>query len=193
MHTGQGDDEIISKVLRGDQQAFAELVTRYQNFVYTIALRFTRKPEDAEEIAQDVFVKAYRSLADFMHDAKFSTWLYVIVSNTCNSFLRKKKIEIHSLHDEKIFEIADNYSKANINTTEQKSKEAIMKRAIALLSFEDAEVITLFYNGEQSIEETGKIMGLTPNATKVKLHRARKRLKEKLEMYFADEMKELIN
>ena len=97
------------------------------------------------------------------------------------------------MHDEKIFEIADNYSKANINTTEQKSKEAIMKRAIALLSFEDAEVITLFYNGEQSIEETGKIMGLTPNATKVKLHRARKRLKEKLEMYFADEMKELIN
>jgi RNA polymerase sigma factor (sigma-70 family) len=65
---------------------FAQLVQRYQQYVFTLVLRFTDNREDAEEISQDVFVKAYRSLADFRGDAKFSTWLYTIVRTSCITF-----------------------------------------------------------------------------------------------------------
>jgi RNA polymerase sigma factor (sigma-70 family) len=80
--TGQPDEELIKKILKGDQSAFAPLLEKYQNYVFTLVLRFTDNREDAEEIAQDVFVKAYRSLADFRGDAKFSTWLFTISRTT---------------------------------------------------------------------------------------------------------------
>ncbi len=194
MYAGTEDNEIISRVLQGDQQVFAELVKRYRHFVFTIALRYTANREDAEEIAQDVFVKAYRSLADFRRDSKFSTWLYTITTNTCSSFLRKKKMAIHSLANEKTFELA-NSAESTINGKEagQKFKEALVNRAICLLNADDATILTLFYKGEQSLEEIGQIMGITSNTAKVKLHRARRRLKEKLETHFTNELKEILD
>ena len=108
MSTGLNDNEIISRVLSGDHQAYAGLVSRYQSYVFTLTLRMVKSREDAEEVAQDVFIKAYKYLADFRGASKFTTWLYTIVNNTCISFLRKKKLEIHSLDNEKVFEIADN-------------------------------------------------------------------------------------
>src|SRR5262245_50933268 len=135
MSTGQNDNEIISRVLNGDQQAYAELVTRYQNYVFTLALRFTKNREDAEEVAQDIFVKAYRALADFKGSSKFSTWLYTIVNNTCITFLRKKKLDTHSLDKEGVFEAADSLdSGLRANIVEQKSKVAMVNNAINLLS-----------------------------------------------------------
>src|SRR5437762_13526358 len=104
MSTGLNDNEIISKVLSGDQQAYAGLVKRYQNYVFTLSLRFTKNREDAEEVAQDIFVKAYRSLSDFRGESKFTTWLYTIVNTTCITFLRKKKLQTYSLDNEKVFE-----------------------------------------------------------------------------------------
>jgi len=186
------DNEVIGRVLQGDQNVFAELVKRYQNFVFTIAMRYMQSREDAEEIAQDVFVKAYRSLADFKNDSRFSTWLYAITANTCNTFLRKRKTETYSLTDDRIFEIANTQDTMVDNRTEQKSKAALIQNAVCLLSPDDVTIITLFYKGEQSLEEIGKILGFTPNNVKVKLHRARQRLKEKLELYFANEMKEIL-
>jgi len=192
MSTGLNDSEIIGKVLSGDQQAYALLVDRYQNYVFTLALRFTKNREDAEEVSQDIFIKAYRSLSDFRGAAKFSTWLYTIVNNTCISFLRKKKLEVHSLDNEKVFEVADNQdSGMRANMIEQKSKIAMVNKAIALLSSDDAEIITLFYKGEQTLEEISNILGLETNTAKVRLHRARARLKEKMETYFAEEVKDL--
>lgn len=192
MHTGPSDNEILSSVLRGDQQAYAEIVKRYQNFVFTIALRYTPNREDAEEIAQDCFVKAYRSLADFRGDSKFTTWLYTIVTTTCLTFLRKKKLEVHSLDNEKVFEMAENQdSGMDANQVEQKSRVSMVNRAIALLSPDDAQIITLFYKGEQSLEEIAQIMHLEANTVKVRLHRARQRLKEKMEKHFTAEVRDL--
>ena len=96
MSTGLGDNEIISRVLKGEQNAYAELVNRYQAYVFTLVLRMIKTREDAEEVAQDVFVKAYRSLADFRGESKFSTWLYTIANTTSITFLRKKKLDVHS-------------------------------------------------------------------------------------------------
>jgi RNA polymerase sigma factor (sigma-70 family) len=192
MSTGLNDNEIISKVLEGDQQAYALLVDRYQRYVFTLTLRFMKTREDAEEVAQDVFIKAYRSLADFRGASKFSTWLYTIVNTTCITFLRKKKLEIHSLDHSAVFEAADSIdSGMRSNMVEQKSRVAMVNQAIKLLSSDDAEMITLFYKSEQTLEEIAAILGIEPNAAKVRLHRARTRLKDKMESHFADEIKDL--
>lgn len=193
MQTGLDDNSIISKVLQGDQQAYADLVGRYRHFVFTLCLRYAPAREDAEEIAQDVFIKAYRCLADFRGDARFSTWLYTIVRTSCLSFLRKKRPDIKSLDDEHVFAAADvPDSGGRVNPVELKSRAAMVNQAIRLLSPDDAQVITLFYKGEQSLEEIGHIMGIEPNTIKVKLHRARQRLKEKMEKHFAQEVKDLV-
>jgi len=192
LHTGLTDIELISKILQGEQTYFAQLVERYQNYVFTLVLRFTDSREDAEEISQDIFVKAYRSLADFRGESKFSTWLYTIVRTSCITFLRKKKLDITSIDNERIFlQLENQESGFKANTIEQKSRHAMVSKAILLLSPDDAQLITLFYKGEQSLEEIGKVMGLEPNTVKVKLHRARHRLKEKMEKYFSHEVREI--
>jgi RNA polymerase sigma factor (sigma-70 family) len=192
MSTGPSDSEIISLVLKGDHNAYALLVERYKSYVFTLTLRFTKNREDAEEVSQDIFVKAYRSLADFKGTAKFSTWLYTIVNTTCITFLRKKRLDIRSLDDERTFEVADSQDSGfRANLVEQKSRQNMVNQAIAMLNPDDAEIITLFYKSEQSLEEISQILGVEVNTAKVRLHRARTRLKDKMEKYFTEEIKDL--
>jgi RNA polymerase sigma-70 factor (ECF subfamily) len=192
LQPGLTDTELISKILKGEQSFFAQLVERYQNYVFTLVLRFTDSREDAEEISQDIFVKAYRSLADFRGESKFSTWLYTIVRTSCITFLRKKKLDITSIDNERNFlQLENRESGFKANTIEQKSRHAMVNEAIRLLSPDDAQLITLFYKGEQSLDEIGKVMRLEANTVKVKLHRARHRLKEKMEKYFSHEVREI--
>jgi RNA polymerase sigma-70 factor (ECF subfamily) len=192
MSTGPSDSEIISLVLKGDHNAYALLVERYKSYVFTLTLRFTKNREDAEEVSQDIFVKAYRSLADFKGTAKFSTWLYTIVNTTCITFLRKKRLDVRSLDDERTFELADTQDSGfRANQVEQKSRQNMVNQAIAMLGPDDAEIITLFYKNEQSLEEISQILGVEVNAAKVRLHRARARLKDKMEKHFAEEIKDL--
>jgi RNA polymerase sigma factor (sigma-70 family) len=192
MSTGLGDNEVISRVLQGEQNAYAELVTRYQRYVFTLVMRMIKNREDAEEVAQDVFVKAYRSLADFRGESKFSTWLYTITNTTCITFLRKKNLEIHSLENEKVFEVADSKDSGfRANLVEQKSRVNMVNEAIIMLNPDDAEIITLFYKAEQNLEEIARILAIEPNTAKVRLHRARARLKEKMEKHFSEEVKNI--
>ena len=192
MSIGLGDNEIISRVLKGEQNAYAELVNRYQAYVFTLVLRMIKSREDAEEVAQDVFVKAYRSLADFRGESKFSTWLYTIANTTSITFLRKKKLDVHSLDNEKVFEVADSKDSGfRANLVEQKSRVNMVNEAIAMLSPDDAEIITLFYKAEQNLEEISRILRLETNTVKVRLHRARTRLKEKMEKNFSEEVKNI--
>lgn len=184
--------ELIRQVLGGDQNAYGVLVDRYKNFVFTIVLRYIKSREDAEEVSQDIFVKAYRFLSDYKGTAKFSTWLYTITTTSCITFLRKKKPENASLDDERVFAAADEVDGGlSANQVEQKSRIATVNAAINMLSPDDAQVITLFYKGEQTLEEIAQIMGKEPNTVKVQLHRARGRLKEKMEKHFAAEVKDL--
>jgi RNA polymerase sigma factor (sigma-70 family) len=188
------DTEIIKRILQGEQALFGQLVQRYQQYVFTLVLRFTDSREDAEEISQDVFVKAYRSLADFRGESKFSTWLYTVVRTSSITFLRKKKLDTTSLDNERtLLQLENRESGFNANTMEQKSRHAMVNAAIRLLSPDDGQIITLFYKGEQSLEEIGRIMGMEPNTVKVRLHRARNRLREKMEKHFSDEVREIHN
>jgi RNA polymerase sigma factor (sigma-70 family) len=148
-HTDFTDTEIIRRILQGEQALFAQLVDRYQQYVFTLVLRFTDNREDAEEISQDVFVKAYRSLADFRGESKFSTWLYTVVRTSCITFLRKKKLATTSMDNERtLAQLENKESGFSANTIEQKSKHAMVNAAIRLLSPDDGQLITLFYKGE---------------------------------------------
>jgi RNA polymerase sigma factor (sigma-70 family) len=189
---GQPEELVINRILKGDQSAFSILVRKYQDYVFTLVLRFTTSREDAEEISQDVFVKAYRSLADFRGDSKFSTWLFTITRTTCLSFLRKKKLDTVSLDNERTgLQIENQESGFGANGIEQKSKHTMLNNAISMLSTDDAQVLNLFYQGDQSLDEIGKIMRLDPNTVKVKLYRARQRLKDKMEKHFSHEIREI--
>jgi RNA polymerase sigma factor (sigma-70 family) len=187
------DIELIQQTLGGNQSAYADLVKRHQRFVFTLALRFSKNREDAEEIAQDCFVKAYRSLAAFQQQSKFSTWLYSIVYTTAMTSLRKKRVETSSIHNEdENLQIDIQTAVVDINHAENNSRSFYLNQAIAQLLSDDAAVLTLFYKGEQSIEEISQALGIETNAVKVKLFRARQRLKEKLERNLKHEAKELI-
>lgn len=182
------DQEIIQQVLQGRQQAYAVLVERYNRYVYTLVMRYISNREEAEEVAQDVFVKAYRSLADFRGQCKFSTWLYTITNTTCISFLRKRKEQAVHIDEHKMANVAEDKGP---DYSEKRSEKKMLQHAITRLPEADARIITLFYQHEQNLEEIGIALGLTPNHVKVRLFRARKKLKEILETSFASDIAHL--
>ena len=193
MYKKFSDIDLIDKVLAGDKSAYAELMKRHQVFVFTLAMRFAKGREDAEEIAQDCFIKAYRALHTFKKTSKFSTWLYSIVYTTSMTFLRKRKLNTLSIDDEKgSLQLEDQVIEPSNDNLEHKSRMVFVNRAIDHLLPADATIIMLFYQGEQSLEEIGMALGMETNTVKVKLHRARHRLKEKLENILKHEVKELI-
>lgn len=193
MQQQEKDLALINEVLSGNTKVYSELVKRHQRFVFTLALRFTKNREDAEEVAQDCFVKAYRALGTFRQSSKFSTWLYTITYTSAMTALRKKRINTLSLDDEEygLQPVADltNY---DADAIEKKSAYIYINQAIDSLLPDDAAIITLFYKGEQSLEEIGQALHMEPNTVKVKLHRARLRLKEKIQYLLKDEVNELI-
>ena len=193
MQPKASDSELIQSVLKGNRSAYAELIRRHQRYVFTLALRFVKNREEAEEIAQDVFVKAFKALKDFQGTAKFSTWLYRITFNTAMVYNRKKKLDMVSVDDEAFGNSAANEIATDSDDGfESKSKAVYLNKAINLLAEDDATVITLFYQNEQSLEEIAEIMNIEPNNAKVKLHRARLKLKQKLEVLLKEEVKELL-
>lgn len=193
MQNKSTDLEIIDAVLCGNQAVYAILVKRHQRYIFTLALRFTRSREDAEEVSQDVFVKAYRFLGNYQRTAKFSTWLYTIVYRTSMTYLRKKKLNTSSIDDEEtMIQLESNSWVADSYSVEKNSRTFYVNKAIEMLLPDDATIITLFYQGEQSLEEIAKVMGMEANTVKVKLHRARHRLKEKLERLLKTEVKDLL-
>jgi RNA polymerase sigma factor (sigma-70 family) len=157
MQSKLSDIELIEQTLAGNQSAYADLVRRHQRFVFTLALRFAKNREDAEEIAQDCFIKAYRSLQGYQAQSKFSTWLYSIVYTTAMTFLRKRRLDTGSIDDEgTAMQVADTPSGYDANNVENKSRSYYLNLAIAQLLPDDATIITLFYKGEQSLEEIAK-------------------------------------
>ncbi|MFD0751191.1 RNA polymerase sigma factor [Mucilaginibacter calamicampi] len=187
------DIELIQRTLKGDQRAYALLVKNHQRYAFTLALRFTKTREDAEEVAQDSFIKAYKALGTFKQESKFSTWLYTIVYTTAMTSLRRRDNAPVALDDENNFtQIANSTAKWDVNTAEDRSRSFYLSQAIEQLPPDDATVLTLFYHAEQSLEEIALIMGIETNGVKIKLFRARKRLKEKLEENLKHEAKELI-
>jgi len=170
------DQVYIDKILNGDSNAFAVLVDRYKDLVYTLAIRMVKNKEEAEEVAQDTFIKAYKSLAKFKGESKFSTWIYKVAYNTSLDQLKKIKrqyntvaIDAYTEHQVKTIDNA-------LDKIEEQEKQQAIKACLDLLPGEDSFLLTLYYFEELSLDEISKVIGLKPNNVKVKLFRCRKKL-----------------
>ena len=183
------DDILIQQAQAGRQTAFAALVKRYEQYAFTLALRFVKNREDAHEVAQDAFLRAFRYLPEFRGDAKFTTWFYKIIYSTALNFLRKQNPDIQSLDDEnRPIKIADEGAVDASHAMEQLDRNAALQHAISQLSSDDAAIITLFYLYEHTLDEICQITNLTMTNAKTKLCRARQRLKTIVESKYASEL-----
>jgi RNA polymerase sigma-70 factor (ECF subfamily) len=183
--TTNNDIYYINLIIEGNSNAFSVLVDRYKDLVFSLALKMVKNREEAEEVAQDTFIKVYKSLSQFKGDSKFSTWIYKVTYNTCLDRLKKHKREQHVVP---IDEFNTNQIKSLDNALDaMQDKERIqaIQDCIELLPSDDAFLLTLFYFEEQSLEEIANVVNLTTNNVKVKLFRSRKKLttilKERLE------------
>lgn len=182
------DAERIERILKGDSTAFRELVNRHKDYAFTLAYRILNSREDAEEAAQDAFVRAYNALASFNREAKFTTWLYRIVVNCALTVQQRRKMQTEDIDDAKILRGANDTTDA----LKQKEQKFYIQKALKLLSPDDVTMITLFYLKENSLEEIAEIVGIETNTVKVKLHRARKRLGDAMQNILKGEAKNLI-
>ncbi len=188
--TTNNDQILINQIIAGDSNVFAVLVDRYKDLVFTLCLRMLKNREEAEEVAQDTFVKVYRSLDKFKGDSKFSTWIYKVAYHSCLDRLKRNKKEyLNVAIDEFTEHQVKTIDNALESLIEEERKQAIQD-CLQLLPAEDGFLLTLYYFEEQSLEEISKIVNLTPNNVKVKLFRSRKKLasilKEKLEPEIID-------
>jgi RNA polymerase sigma-70 factor (ECF subfamily) len=186
----RSDAYYIEQVLNGEQNAFARLVDKHKHMVFTVALRIVRNREDAEEIAQDAFVKAYQSLDTFKQESKFSTWLYRIAFNAAISKTRKKKvetapIEVNVVENYTLDEIFENLER--LETDEQKQ---IIDLLFETLKPDEAILITLYYYENTQTEEIADITGLSQSNVKVKLHRIRQKMHNEMQRILSTRMKQ---
>jgi RNA polymerase sigma factor (sigma-70 family) len=182
---------LINRILRGETPAYRELVNRHKDYAFTIAYRILNSREDAEEAAQDAFVRAFNGLQNFNREAKFTTWFYRVVMNAALTIQQKKKLvteDIDTLRTNSHVLRGSDYS----DTMKRKEQQYYIKEALKQLSPDDVTVITLFYLKEQSLEEIAEIVGIETNTVKVKLHRARKRLADVMQDMLKDETQSLL-
>ena len=170
------DQVYIDKILDGDANAFSVLVDRYKDLVFTLAIRMMKNREEAEEVAQDTFIKTYKSLPKFKGDSKFSTWIYRVAYNTCLDRIKKNKRQQNTVTIDEYTEHQVKTIDNALDAIEAKERTAAIKACIDLLPSDDSFLLTLYYYEEQSLEEISKIIGLKPNNVKVKLFRSRKKL-----------------
>lgn len=193
MNTALTDEkELVRAALNGDNDAFGQLVTRYEKKIYSFALGMLSNPEDAFDISQETFLKAFRSLKYFKGESSFYTWLYTICRNCCYDFIkqqsrqRRKSVSLFEYEgdpDGSVIEIADNTSDPQ-KILEQKRVRSIIYEAIQSLHDNHREIIILRDIEGLSYEEIAAAMHINEGTVKSRLSRARARLqlilKEKL-------------
>ncbi len=184
------DKKIISQIKNGDVSAYASLVSQYQNMAFTLALSITKNKEDAEEVAQDAFVKVYKKINTFKGNSKFSTWLYQIVYRTALSKIRIKKLETQNIEGKYDYDIQ--LSNPGGNGMDRLDKKRMLKIALNKLNDDEGFLLILYYYQELSIEEIANTTGYTESNVKVKLYRARKNLYDLLQKLMNGQAKSLI-
>jgi len=188
----QKDDRYyISRVLEGDVQSFSYLVDKYKDMVFTLAFRILKNRENAEEVAQDSFMKVYQNLGKFKLKSKFSTWLYRIVYNTAISKVRVKQKPTLSIENLEFFEIVDEKQKTS-KSFDIENNKMILQRLLNKLDESDRALITPYYLEECKISEIAEITGFNRSNIKVKLHRTRKKMQEALYKIMKSENVEII-
>ena len=176
------DAELIERTLEGDSQAFAALVEKYQEQIHALAWQKIGDFHIAQEITQDTFITAYQKLSTLTHHNRFAGWLYVITSNKCNMWHRKKKPKLQSLEETDPMELEEVYYSEYMSRQREeaanKNQRAIVRKLLNKLRESERTVVTMHYLAGLTCEEIGRFLGVSPNTVKSRLHRARERLKK---------------
>lgn len=174
--TTTNDQYYINKISNGDVNAFAFLIDAYKNMVFSLAFKMTKNREEAEEISQDTFIKAFKNIKEFKGDSKFSTWLYRIAYFTALDAIKKNKKEnytftINEVTYNQIVEV-----ETILETINRKERAITIEKCLNLLPEEERTLLWMFYFDELSLKEIIEVTGLSEANLKVKLHRARKKM-----------------
>jgi RNA polymerase sigma-70 factor (ECF subfamily) len=171
------ENQIIEQVKLGNTEAFRIIVDQYRDAVFGLALRMVSNREEAEELAQDAFIKVFNAINSYRGESKFSTWLYRITYNTCISFLRKNKPDLVEIQE---FHGASNFNSGFDNLMKE-DNSLVISNVLSRLKPDDKAIIQLFYLEENSIKEISDITGFSNANVKVKLHRSKQKLRKMME------------
>jgi len=180
------DRELVRRAQKDDKQAFEELVRRHQNRVFAVAGGILRNKEDVEDIAQQVFLKAYFSIKRFDQRAAFSTWLYKITVNECWDLLRKKKVRPLVFEAElseeqaQVYQSSSEQSDGRPDTSERMAAQQQVEELMSCLEERDRTMLVLKEVQGFSVEEIAEIMEINSNTVKVRLFRARQKITERV-------------
>lgn len=187
----EGDDQIIARIHSGETRAYALLVDRYKDRAFSLALRLVGRREEAEELVQDAFVNAYRSLGSFRGDARFATWLHRIVYNLCMTKISRRRPRMNSIDeyysDGTEFDVKSNDRDPQAGV-EQREMVRLIEEEISQLSEKLKTPILLFYLEEMKYEEIAELMGIPIGTVKTYLFRGRAILRERLKEKLRDEV-----
>ncbi len=176
--TREEEERLVRRIKEGHIEAFAPLVEHYKRSIYVLVLRIVEQREEAEEVAQDVFLKAFQAIHSFDHRSRFSTWLYRIACNTALSTVRSRKRPFRLLggaRAEQITETLVEEDTAEPIMLNEAQTEALW-RAMDRLPAEERALIQLHYYEELPLAACGEVLHQTENSIKVRIHRIRKKL-----------------
>ncbi len=189
------EDEAIEGAIARDSDAYRFLLKKYNGYAFSIAVKIVRNREDAEEVVQDSFCKAFKAIRNFNRFGKFSTWLYKIVYNTALTKIRNKRIVMDSIEQfpdsNRVFDIPDNYA-GSFEKLVHADQIALLKKAIMVLTESENLAITLYYTCENSVAEIETITGWNPSTIKIRLFRARQRLYTELSKQLKKDITEIL-
>lgn len=185
---------LVRRVLTGDKSAFRSLVERYQNYVFSIAVSITKNREEAEEVAQDVFIKVYKQLGSFQQRSQLSTWLYTITYRTGLDYVRRKRLHTEPIEreDGQAIPLADDLEAGPSGQLQQSDLQDLLAGALEQLEAADAALLQLYYFKERSVREITDITGLSASNVKTRLFRLRNQLKEVLSQKLNQEIEDLL-
>lgn len=175
---------MIAEVLAGQTDAFHELIRPYERSVYLMALSLLHNEAEAEDVAQEAFIKAYRSLGRFRSESRFSTWLIAIALNEARARLRRKQPRLTDSIDDPDGSIVPaqltDWREIPSETLERQEMRSLIRRALAALPLAYREVFVLRELEERNVKETAETLGITVASVKMRLHRARMMLQKQL-------------
>ncbi len=173
----QKDESLyIQRILDGETELFAAFLDRYSRPIHSLVVQMLPSQEDAEELVQDIFLKAFRGLGSYRGECTFSTWLYRIAYTMGASATRKKRKEFLYIEESTIDNVPDEKAELMMCFSDDEEQIEKLTRAIDRLNAEERALITLFYYEEKSVEEIAGIVKQSQSNIKVRLHRIRKKL-----------------
>jgi RNA polymerase sigma-70 factor (ECF subfamily) len=175
--TDRSDLELVQLFQKGDESAFNHLVLRYQEKVYWVARRFMNDHDSADDVTQEVFTKAYKSLSEFRSESSVYTWLYRITVNIALNSLRRQKIREFFRTDE-LFETADRENLTPDEAVEKQEEQTLIEQAIARLPEKQKAVFVLRYYDELPYQEIAKLLKTSVGGLKANYFHAVKKIQE---------------